>query len=195
MIGPSNCAEGFLSKEQLRSIVVDISIATHTGPTAVSMCYAQLHFTCAGSINKILFAGKQTTALSTTQWPQMELYSCDIIDNDLSCDLVPKATIPLNNTQKTSSFDIVYEQTLDPTVEFDANDRIGLYQPAQGASQVEVYFEEGALLESFDTSYNSSFNCATTTDFPLMAIETGEACIPACPAIYQFMYISNFQIP
>ena len=69
-LDPSNCVEGFLSKEQLRSIVVDISIATHTGPTGVSMCYAQLHFTCAGSINKILFAGKQTTALSTTR----ELY-------------------------------------------------------------------------------------------------------------------------
>ena len=171
-LDPSNCAEGFLSKEQLRSIIADISITTHSGPTPASMCYAQLYFTCAGSINKIFFAGKQTTALSTTQWPQLQLFSCDIIGKDLSsCDPVPKATIQLNNTQKTSLFDIVYEQTLDPTVEFDANDRIGLYQPAQGASQVEVYFEEGTLLESFD---NNAVNCTNTTDIPLVAIETGE---------------------
>ena len=71
----------------------------------------------------------------------------------------------------------MYEQTLDPTVEFDANDRIGLYQPAQGASQVEVYFKEGALLGSFDTSYNNSINCVnTTTDIPFMAIKAGKEC-------------------
>ena len=131
----------------------------------MSMCYADLYFTCAGSINKILFGGKQTATSSTTQWPQLQIYSCDIIGSDLSCDPVPKTAIPLNNTQKTI---ILYEQTFDPPIQFDANDRLGLYQPAEGESQVEVYFEE------LESSYNNSLNCTRAPDLPLVAIETGE---------------------
>ena len=167
LLASPRCVQGFLNEEAVR-IAADVyatsdtySVRTHQRQQRI---IPGINFTCTGTLTKWII-GARRRLTQPTNYLQLQIWrqqgSSNTYDRTTFSDITAlNATDDLN----------VYEYILNPPLEFQADDILGLYQPHRDSTQVVVYYQMGGGPRNFVLS-NRNFIIGVDNDLPLVTVE------------------------
>jgi len=164
------CVQGFLNEEALR-IAVDVYGTSLTTHECQQRIIPGIRFTCTGMLTKWIIGAQRTLTQSTNHlqlqiWRQINSTSNMFYRTNFSNITDLNATDDLN----------VYEYVPNPSLQFQANDLLGVFQPLRADTQAVVFYQVGGGPRNY--AYSRSFPIAeyitgggVDNDVPLVAVE------------------------
>ena len=133
------CVQGFLNEEALR-IAVGVydtddtyNVTTHQHQQRI---IPGIHFTCTGMLTKWII-GAQKTLTQTTNHLQLQIWRQINSTTNMFYRTNFSNITDLNATDDLN----VYEFVPNPSLQFQANDLLGVFQPLRADTQAVVYYQ------------------------------------------------------
>ena len=171
--------QGFLNEEAVRIAAAvyatsdTYSIRTHERQQRI---IPGIKFTCNGTLTKWIIGAQSTVTEATNpQHPQLQIWRL----RQGSTNRYDRTNHFSDITELNTTDDLnVYEYIPNPPLEFRANDFLGLHQPHNGDTQVEVYYQMGGAPRNYvrpnrDSPVTSNFRTGggVDNDLPLVTVE------------------------
>lgn len=170
---PPDCGCGFMSVERVYALL-ELNAGMRKDFNDRHMIFPHITFTCSGEVVQWIVAGKWNNG-NRQQYPELQIWRPS----------GGTAYVKLNSTSLSpdeKENDDVYEYRADPPLPFQPGDVLGVWQPDDGDSRLQVrydnagdsvYYYTGATgnSDSFDTTANG---VEMETDIPLVTVEIGK---------------------
>ena len=139
------------------------------------LIFPSITFTCSGEVVKWKMAGKWNDEGNRDQFPELQIWrsSGDSIYQKQNSTVISMTSQEDND---------VYEFSVAPPLPFQPGDILGLRQPRDGVSRLQVGYDNGGDSVYYGTGANqnndvfdiSGSGVTTSTDIPLVTVEIGK---------------------
>ena len=169
LLNTARCLE-LLDEEQLKAEAV--FIGDITSRDIQQRLIPDIHFTCAGAITKWTIIASQVGGGS--RYPELQIWRRTGTGNEYT-----KVGRTVFSSTSVSTMDKVYEQTVDPPLNFEPGDILGVYTPPvpqltfkyQKKGGPTNYYIGGPPSSYSRFSLNGAGVLSTQNDYPLVSVE------------------------
>ena len=173
---PPDCGCGFMSVERVYALfgIPELNTGSRKGFDGQQLIFPDITFTCSGEVVKWIMGG-DWNGDDHDEYPELQIWR---LSGDSTYVKLNSTVISVASREKYD----VYEYTADPPLPFQPGDILGVLQPDNEDSRLQIDYDTAGDSMYYSTSSRDNsnvFNVAggdvqTMRDLPLVTVEIGK---------------------